>query len=109
MTGGFPFRRAADPAVVDSVEQHRELRRLELDRRRVRVQVRQPKAAALEALVLEDEPALVPGEDPRGRPEALLRALRVRDRELRSLRLAVPARELPYDGGDDEPKSGAAL
>jgi hypothetical protein len=54
---------AAHPPEVDPVEQHRELRGVDLDRHRGRVHVRQLELAALEPLVDEDEAALVPSED----------------------------------------------
>jgi hypothetical protein len=53
----------ADPAEVDPVEQHRELRRVDLDGHRGRVHVRELERAALEPLIDEDEAALVPQED----------------------------------------------
>ena len=48
---------------VDAVEQHAQLRRVELRAERVGLEVRQPEAALLEALVIEDEAAAVPAED----------------------------------------------
>ena len=58
-----PPLRPADAREVDAVEEHRELRGVELSAERFVVEGRQPEAALLQALVVEDKAAVVPGED----------------------------------------------
>lgn len=48
---------------IDTVEQHRELRRLELDLDLTGANLRQPEPTALEALVVEDEAASIPRQN----------------------------------------------
>lgn len=58
----LPLLWTTDAARVDPREQHRELRRVERHTDRIRRNVGQPKAAALEPLVVEDEPAVIPAQ-----------------------------------------------
>jgi hypothetical protein len=59
---GDPLLGAADAGDVDAVEEHRELAALESSAESVLTEVRETEAALLEALVIEDEAAVVPGE-----------------------------------------------
>ena len=59
---GDPLLGASDAREVDAVEEHRELAALESSAERVLTEVRETEAALLEALVIEDEAAVVPGE-----------------------------------------------
>ena len=60
---GLPVIGPADAPGLDPVEKHRQLRGVDLDRHRVAADVRQLELAALEALLEEEEPARVPGEN----------------------------------------------
>jgi hypothetical protein len=59
---GDPLLGAADAGDVDAVEEHRELAALESSAESVLTEVRETEAALLEALVIEDEATIVPGE-----------------------------------------------
>jgi hypothetical protein len=78
---------------VDAVEQHRELRRVELGAERAVVKGRQPEAPLLEALVGQHEAAAVPGEDLH--PVA---AARHEDEEVAGVEILFPA--ALHDGGE---------
>jgi hypothetical protein len=54
---------APDPTHVDTIEQHRELGGVHLDRTAVVSQAWSTKSAALEPLVIKDEAAAVPKKD----------------------------------------------
>lgn len=53
----------ANPTDVDSVEQHRELGRVHLDRTTVTGDARRAKAALFQPLVIENQPATIPEQD----------------------------------------------
>jgi len=48
---------------IDAIEQHRQLGRIELGAERAFVEGREPETALLQPLVVEDEAAVVPGQD----------------------------------------------
>ena len=54
---------AANAVDIDPVEQHPELRRVELDARCARLDAGQAKTRALETFVIDDESAAVPEKD----------------------------------------------
>jgi hypothetical protein len=60
---GRPLLGPADPRHVDAVEQHRQLRGVELRAQRLFMESRKPETSLLQTLVVEDEAAVVPGED----------------------------------------------
>ena len=59
----LPGPRASDPAVVDSLEQHGQLRRIELHSERVVFDGRHAEPASLQSLVIEDEATALPDEN----------------------------------------------
>jgi len=54
---------APHPPNVDAVEQHRELRRVHLDRPTIFGDARCPEPTALQPLVIENEPAPIPKQE----------------------------------------------
>jgi hypothetical protein len=60
---GRPLHRAPHPRNVDTVEQHRELGRLDAQLLGAVFDDRHAKASSLEAFVEDDEAAIIPGQD----------------------------------------------
>lgn len=71
---------------IDSIEEHRQLGRIELRPERAFVDFRDSEAPPLKALVVHDEAAIVPAEDLR--PVALLRD---EDEEVASVEVLLEA------------------
>ena len=81
-----PLFRSAHARDVDAVEQHRELGGIEARGDLRRVDRGQPEAALLETLVVDDEAAVVPGEDLRA-----VSAARDEDEEVAGEHVLSPA------------------